>query len=777
MKLRYNGPATGWSQGLPLGNGQLGAVLHGGIGSETWNMTEITFWSGKSERFGGTPDAKEKLSRMREAFFRGDYVEGDKLAKETLQPKKGNFGTNLSLCDVLITYGHEGEDVVRELDLGTAVAAVNYRDQDGVPIQREYIASHADGLVAARIAGERKGSVSFTLRLQGRSDTFAVWSGEDGESIGFRSQATENIHSDGTCGVLAQGLVRVAIEGGRLRSEDGQLTVEGADEAVIYFAVATDYGREGDEDWLKESEEKVDAAIHLGFDKLKERHIADYQALYGRVSLELGGSKEAAALPTDERVRRLRNGQTDDLALIALFYQYGRYLTIAGSREDSRLPLNLQGIWNDGEANRMAWSCDYHLDVNTQMNYYPTEISNLAECHVPLMNYIERLSIAGRAAAEDFYGADGWVAHVFSNAWGFASPGWETSWGLNVTGGLWIAMHMKEHYEYGQDRTFLARQAYPVMKQAALFFLDYMIVHPEYGWLVTGPSNSPENSFYPGAHEKGAQQLSMGSTMDQMLVHDLFVFCLESAELMQVDAELRTQLREAIRLLPPLMIGKRGQLQEWLEDYEEAQPEHRHLSHLYGLYPGSQIDPIQTPELADATRNTLIGRMQQGELEDIEFTAALFASGFSRLNDGDRAASHVRHLIGELCFDNLLSYSKSGVAGAETNIFVIDGNFGGTAAIADMLLQSHTGEVHLLPALPQDWANGSYRGLRAKSGIEVNAAWEKGSLTEAVLTAYQACEVSVRYGGQVVKLALEAGISRRVDGGLNVVMDMAAKID
>ncbi|MGO4373207.1 glycoside hydrolase N-terminal domain-containing protein [Paenibacillus sp. MCAF20] len=413
-----------------------------------------------------------------------------------MQPKKGNFGTNLSLCDVLLAYGNEGEDLVRELDLDTAVAAVTYRDQDAKPMRREYIASHADGLVAARIAGERKGNVSFTLRLQGRSDTFTVWSGEDGESIGFRSQATENIHSDGTCGVLAQGLVRVVIEGGRLHSEDGQLTVEGADAAVIYFAVATDYGREGDEDWLKESEEKVDAAIHLGFDKLKERHIADYQALYGRVSLELGGSKEAAELHTDERVHRLRNGQTDDLALIALFYQYGRYLTIAGSREDSRLPLNLQGIWNDGEANRMAWSCDYHLDVNTQMNYYPTEISNLAECHVPLMNYIERLSVAGRAAAEDFYGAEGWVAHVFSNAWGFASPGWETSWGLNVTGGLWIAMHMKEHYEYGQDRNFLARQAYPVMKQAALFFLDYMIVHPEYGWLVTGPSNSPENSFY-----------------------------------------------------------------------------------------------------------------------------------------------------------------------------------------------------------------------------------------------------------------------------------------
>ncbi|MDQ0113971.1 glycoside hydrolase family 95 protein [Paenibacillus harenae] len=776
MKLLYNGPAKGWSQGLPLGNGRLGAVLHGGAGHETWNMTEITFWSGKSERFGGAPNAKEKLAQMREAFFRGDYAEGDKLAKETLQPKKGNFGTNLSLCDVLITYAHEGEGLMRELDLETAVASISYRGQDAVPIQREYFASHADGVVAARIAGERKGKVSFTLRLQGRTDTFATWNEEDGESIGFRAQATESIHSDGTCGVMAQGLARVAIEGGKLLSEDGQLTVEGADAAVIYFAVATDFGRENDDGWLKESREKVEAATTLGFEKLKESHVADYRSLYGRVSLELDSPAELAELPTDVRIRRLRSGQTGDLALIALFYQYGRYLTIAGSREDSPLPLNLQGIWNDGEANRMAWSCDYHLDVNTQMNYYPTEISNLAECHVPLMNYIERLAEAGRAAATDFYGADGWVAHVFSNAWGFASPGWETSWGLNVTGGLWIAMHMKEHYEYGLDRQFLTRQAYPVMKQAALFFLDYMTVHPKYGWLVTGPSNSPENSFFPGAPEDGAQQLSMGTTMDQMLVHDLFVFCLEAAEQLQIDAEFRAQLRAAIRLLPPLMIGKRGQLQEWLEDYEEAQPEHRHFSHLYGLYPGSQIDPEQTPELAAAIRNTLLGRMQQGELEDIEFTAALFASGFSRLHDGDRAASHVRHLIGELCFDNLLSYSKPGVAGAETNIFVIDGNFGGTAAIADMLLQSHAGVIHLLPALPQDWASGSYRGLRAKGGIEVDATWESGRLGRTTIKADKACEVSVRYGGETVKLTLEAGLSYRLDGELNA-LERASKIE
>lgn len=767
MKMIYTQPAADWKQGLPLGNGQLGAVLHGGIGSETWNLTEVTFWSGKPERFGGSADAKQKLSVMREAFFNGDYVLGDRLAAEQLEPEKGNFGTNLSLCDILITYRDEGSQLVRELDLERAVAAVSYRSGTGAMMRRETFATHADGVLASRIRGSQAGSVSLTLQMRGRTDTFDAWL-EGTDQISFRTQATETIHSDGTCGVWSEGVLKAAVSGGRVYSEADAIVIEQADEVNLYFAAATDYGRK-DDSWKAESAARLEAAMKKGFERLLEDHIRDYRELYGRVDLDLGGSDAFAALPTDERVRRLRAGESEDNALIALFYQYGRYLTIAGTRHDSRLPLHLQGIWNDGEANAMAWSCDYHLDVNTEMNYYPTEISNLAECHVPLMNYIEQLSVAGRAAAEDFYGCEGWVAHVFSNAWGFASPGWGRSWGLNVTGGLWIATHMIEHYEYSKDRGFLSRRAYPVMKEAALFFLDYMTVHPKNGWLVTGPSTSPENSFYPGPPEQGEQQLSMGSTMDQMLVRDLFSFVLKSAELLETDAGLQQRLREAIELLPPLQIGKRGQLQEWLEDYGEAQPQHRHFSHMYGVYPGNQITPEGTPELSEAMRQTLLGRMLVDELEDIEFTAALFALGFSRLHDGNQAVKHVRHLIGELCFDNLLSYSKPGVAGAETNIFVIDGNFGGTAAIADMLLQSHAGYIHLLPALPADWPSGSYRGLRAKGNAEVSASWENGQLTEAVITAHSDFETAVKCGGSTAGLRMEAGKRYRLDGKLALI--------
>ncbi|GLX67630.1 hypothetical protein MU1_19750 [Paenibacillus glycanilyticus] len=755
MKMTYTQPASGWKQGLPLGNGQLGAVLHGGISYETWNMTEVTFWSGKPERFGGSIDAKDKLKAMREAFFGGDYVTGDKLAAEQLEPVKGNFGTNLSLCDVHIRYEDEGSELFRELDLNRAVATVKYRSATGAVIRRETFATHADGLLVSRIKGDRAGSISLTLHIEGRTNTFDAWADAPGQ-LQFRTQATETIHSDGTCGVWCEGGMKAAVTGGQVVGDAGKIVIRQADEVVLYFAAATDYGH-GHDDWKAESSERLKAAEAKGFDRLLEDHIEDYRQLFGRVDIDLGGTENYGSLPVDERIRRLRAGESADNGLIALFYQYGRYLTIAGTREDSRLPLHLQGIWNDGEANAMAWSCDYHLDVNTEMNYYPTEISNLAECHIPLMNYIEKLSHAGRAAAEDFYGCEGWVAHVFSNAWGFASPGWGRSWGLNVTGGLWIATHLKEHYEYSKDREFLTRQAYPVMKEAALFFLDYMTVHPKYGWLVTGPSTSPENSFYPGQAEQGEQQLSMGSTMDQMLVRDLFGFVLESAELQDVDQDLQLRLKGAIDLLPPLQIGKRGQLQEWLEDYEEAQPQHRHFSHMYGIYPGNQITPEETPELSAAMRQTLLGRMLVDELEDIEFTAALFALGFSRLHDGNQAVKHVRHLIGELCFDNLLSYSKPGVAGAETNIFVIDGNFGGTAAIADMLLQSHAGSIHLLPALPADWSTGSYRGLRAKGNAEVAATWEEGRLTEAAITAYSDLETVVKYGGEQIRLQMESG--------------------
>jgi len=767
MKLWYSTPAEGWTQGLPIGNGRIGAVVIAAPKREVWSMNEVTFWSGQEDVVPIPPtySGKKELQRMRDYFFVGDYVGGDRLAKQYLQPEKQNYGTNLELCKVVISFeGFDGkadeDSFSRQLDLTDAIAR-SVSQVNRIGLSREVFASHADDLVAARIWSDAPGGVSFTVGLEGGTESFTVgYLNED--SLEFKGQATEQIHSNGKCGVWAEGRLKVEALGGTIRSEEGRLVVTGADEVRIYFTVSTDY-RSLAADW-DESGRRLEQALVKGYAKLRADHIKDYRSEFDKIHLRLGRS-ELSALPTDQRIQLLKQGQSDDPQLYALFLQYGRYLMIAGSRSNSPLPLHLQGIWNDGEACRMGWSCDYHLDINTQMNYYPAEITNLSASHLPLMRYIEDLSQAGRSTARDFYGSEGWVAHVFSNVWGFTVPGWETSWGLNVTGGLWLATHLIEHYDYTQDWDFLERQAYPVLKEAAVFFLDYMTIHPDYGWLVTGPSNSPENQFYPEDRSQGGQQLSMGSTLDQVLVRELFAFCLKSAELLNRDEELQLSLNEALAKLPPLRIGRKGQLQEWLEDYEEAQPEHRHLSHLFALYPAGQITPERT-ELSAAARVTLENRMLQDELEDVEFTAALFGLNFARLHDGERAYKHISHLIGELCFNNLLTYSKSGIAGAESNIFVIDGNLGGTAAIAEMLLQSHAGEIHLLPALPAAWATGSISGLRAKGNAEVDIVWEHGQLTSAVLRTFSSGTFTVRFGKHRTTINTEAGVSYTLNSRL-----------
>ncbi|MFD2611168.1 glycoside hydrolase family 95 protein [Paenibacillus gansuensis] len=755
FSLWFERASMEWAQGLPVGNGRLGAVIHGGQGEEVWSLSESTYWSGRPEPLAPPANDKAGLERMRKLFFEGDYIAGEALAQQMLQPAKRNFGTNLPLGKVRLQLANESGNRRRELKLGEALVISDYVTESG-PVQSEVLASHADGVLAARIRSGRGGGVNFSVAIEGDhlaviELSAAVGSGE----LRFSAQALETMHSDGTCGVRCEGILRLEASGGAVLYESGALHVRDADEAILYLAVSTDY-RAKDDDWALECGRLIAQVSSKGFDNVKADHLSDYRGLYDRVQLELGDTPRSA-LPTDERIRLLAADPEGDPQLFALFYQYGRYLMIAGSREDSPLPLNLQGIWNDGEANRMQWSCDYHLDVNTQMNYYPAEAANLAECHLPLMRFVQDLAQSGENSARHFYDSEGWVAHVFTNAWGFASPGWETSWGLNVTGGLWIAAHLREHYLFGPDREFLANTAYPVLRDAARFFLDYMTIHPAYGWLVTGPSNSPENSFYPGGGER-SHQLSMGATMDQMLVRELFEFVLDAARLLDADEELQRKLEKAATKLPPLQIGAWGQLQEWLEDFGEVQPDHRHLSHLYGLYPGDQISPLTTPELAAAAKQTLEGRSSRNSLEDVEFTLALFASCFARLRDGDAAYRQIAYLIGALCFDNLFTYSKAGIAGAETNIFVIDGNFGGTAAVTEMLLQSQLGEIDLLPALPAAWPNGSVRGLKARGGTEVAVLWENGRLKRAEFIPAAAGKLRIRSGEHTAELEVQAGV-------------------
>jgi alpha-L-fucosidase 2 len=505
----------------------------------------------------------------------------------------------------------------------------------------------------------------------------------------------------------------------------------------------------------------IDAAAKKGYKELRARHVADHRRLFERVTLDLGGS-EAAQKPTDERLAAIQGGASDP-QLSALFFQYGRYLLLAGSRENSPLPMNLQGIWNDNLAANMVWTCDFHLDINTQQNYWPSEVCNLSECGEPLFKLIESISQYGRSTAQNMYGAKGWVCHVYTNAWGFTAPGVGMQWGPFVTGGIWAASHLWEHYLFTRDQHFLRQRAYPVLKSAAEFFLDYMVEDPKHGWLVTGPSISPENVFLsPDGTRCSA---SMGPTCDRELVYGLFSSCIQASTDLNIDSEFRQRVLAARAKLPPLQIGKHGQLQEWLQDLDEGEPNHRHTSHLIALFPLDQISPEKTPDLAKAARVTIDRRTGQKNWEDVEWSRANLINFFARLRDGNAAHKHLVGLLREDTDVNMMTFSRAGIAGARENIFAIDGNTAGASGMAEMLLQSFA-EIHLLPALPNEWTTGSVQGLRARGGFEVEIRWKAGVLSAATVRASQAGKCSVRYGDKVVALDLKAGEAARFDQNL-----------
>lgn len=769
--LWYDTPATKWQQGLPLGNGKIGAVVLSDVHTEIWSFNDITFWSGRREAPPNTYGGKAAIHEIQARYIEADYSGGKALCEKFLQPPKQNFGTNLTVAKIVIQLQNEAgakpSDFRRELNLDQAIATVQYT-LAGHTYRRETFISHPQQVLVSRLSTNAPHGLSLTLSISSDTPEFKVTATED--KIKFQAHALEAIHSDGTCGVQGQGIIKVIVSDGSIQSSGESLIVKNAPSILIYTAFNTDF-RQVDGCWKSLSSSQVESAQSLAYEQLRGDHLKDHQSLYRRVSINLGRSNHDG-LPTDRRQAKFNKASGfDDAGLFGLYFQYARYLTISGTRATSPLPLHLQGLWNDGEANRMNWSCDYHLDINTQMNYWPTVMGNLSECNIPLMKYIEKLSIDGQTAASKFYGSPGWVAHVFSNVWGFSSPGWETNWGLNVTGGLWIATHMMEHFEYTQDLKFLVEQAVPVLRSAADFFLDYMIIQPQTGFLVTGPSVSPENSFFTGNPNDVAQELSLGPTLDIVLIRDLFSFLLQNASLANIDPEFTSRVREALLRLPPLKIGKKGQLQEWLEDYEEAQPDHRHLSHTMALCKSAQISLRHTPALARAVGVTLANRQARADLEDIEFTAALFGANYARLDDGEAALKQIGHLVGELSFENLLSYSKPGIAGAETNIFVIDGNFGGAGVIGEMLLRSPgDGEIDLLPALPKQWGTGSITGIRARGNLEFDLEWKDGALTLAKMKAFSPGAVKLYYRGFRTNVLFKAGDVHSFDSSLGLLL-------
>ena len=548
-------------------------------------------------------------------------------------------------------------------------------------------------------------------------------------------------------GVLFVVRLKVVAKGGEITTGDSILSVRNANEVTIYADMRTDYKKP---DYLNVCKETTEKASERTFVSIQNEHQSDYASLFKRVSLTLGANPETSREPTDKRWMAVKQGR-DDADLQALFFQYGRYLTIISSREDSPLPIALQGFFNDNLACNMGWNNDYHLDINTQQNYWLTNVGNLAECNKPLFTYIASLAEAGRNTARTVYGAQGWTAHTTANIWGFTAPCNCIAWGLFPTAGSWMATHLWTQWEYTRDLDFLRHTAYPLLKGNARFLLSYMCIDPNTGYLVTGPSISPENSF---GYEGQTHSASMMPTVDLVLAREVFQDCLRSTELLNTDAAFADSLRKVLSLLPPLRINKYGGVREWLEDYDDVNVNHRHTSHLLALYPYYQITTQNTPELAKAAYNTLERRLTAQGWEDVEWSRAWAICYFARLRHSQEAYNSINQLIGNLSRENLFTVSPKGIAGAPWDIFAIDGNMAGAAGMAEMLVQSHAGYIEFLPTLPIAWDEGQFTGLCVRGGAEVSAKWASGKVLNASLKATSNGEFKIKIpdGLQIIKV-------------------------
>jgi alpha-L-fucosidase 2 len=751
LRLWYEMPAAQWEETLPLGNGRLGMTPDGGVRQERIVLNDITLWSG-SPQDANNYEANQKLPEIRRLIAEGRNDEAQSIIhKDFICKGRGSgegdganvpFGCYQVLGNLRLQFeyagvaaGAEATDYIRALSLADATATCAYT-LGGVKYTREYFTSFADDVNVIRLTASKAGALNFSIAID-RPERFAVTT--EGGDLKMSGQLENGVDGKGMR-YLAQ--VHVVVKGASITSSNKSLKIQNATEAIVYVSAATDYKDPG---YTQKVVALLTKAQKRSYADQRKQHVANFQALFNRVSVSLGSTNKSS-MPTDKRLEAYVQDPAADQAMAALYFQFGRYLTICSTRV-GLLPPNLQGLW--AEQIQTPWNGDYHLDINVQMNHWPVEVCNLPELSLPLAELVRGMVPYGERTARAYYNGEGWVAHVITNIWGYTEPGESASWGVTKCGSGWLCNNLWEHYLFTLDEDYL-RSIYPILKGAAQFYNSILVRDAETGWLVTSPSSSPEHGFYmPNGNHVS---ICMGPTIDTQIMRELFSNVIVAARKLGQDEALATEFEERLQQLPPVgQIGSDGRVMEWLKEYRELEPQHRCISHLYGLFPAPLITPDKTPELAAASRKTLEVRGDDGP----SFSIAHKMLWWARLHDGNRAYKLFNDMI-RLTRKTNMNYGAGG--GIYPNMlsagppFQIDGNFGATAGLAEMLIQSHEGYIDLLPAIPDPWREGTVKGLKARGNFTVDIQWKDGRVTGYTIKSPQVQKVKVKVNGAVVEV-------------------------